>query len=257
MSLTPSRRALSVVIPAYNEAGNLERAVQDVVRVVQDFDDYEILIVNDGSSDTTGQLADRLAREMPRVSAIHHPHNRGFAAAYRTGLAAAGMDYFTFVPGDNEIRPESVQQIFDAIGVADLVVPYHGNPEARTWPRRLLTWASTTEINLLFGWRLHYFQGPTVYPTALARALPATVPGFFFATEMLVHALAAGCTYVQVPLSHQERAYGRSKAVGLSKIIQAELAILQLWWKIRVKQFRAVPGNLRNPSGKLAEGTKP
>src|SRR6266508_1325533 len=112
MSLIPSRRALSVVIPAYNEAGNLERAVQEVVRAALDFDDYEILIVNDGSSDETGQLADRLARETPRVSAIHHPDNQGFAAAYRTGLAAARMDYFTFVPGDNEIRPESVQQIF-------------------------------------------------------------------------------------------------------------------------------------------------
>jgi len=228
-------RSISVVIPAFNEGANLDGAVRDAVAAAQDFDAYEIIVVNDGSHDDTGQVADRLAAELEYVRVIHHEVNRGFAASYQTGLKHATMAYFTFVPGDHEVTPDSVVRIFGAIGQADLVVPYHGTPWKRTWPRRILTYVCTTEINLLFGHHLKYFQGPTVYPTTLARALPITTHGFFFCTEMLLNALAMGYSFVEVPLVHQERAYGTSKAIGFGKIVSAELTILKLWWNLRVR----------------------
>ena len=94
---------MSVVIPAYNEMGNLANAVQDVVHALRTFDDYEVIIVNDGSRDGTGEVADRLAATMDRVRVIHHERNRGFSASYQTGLEHARMAYFTFVPGDHEV----------------------------------------------------------------------------------------------------------------------------------------------------------
>ena len=103
-----SARTMSVVVPAYNEMGNLENAVKDVVHALRTFDDYEVIIVNDGSRDGTGEVADRLAASMDRVRAIHHERNRGFSASYQTGLAHARMAYFTFVPGDHEVAAESV-----------------------------------------------------------------------------------------------------------------------------------------------------
>jgi len=229
-------RSLSVVVPAYNEAENLEGAVRDALDAAQAFDDYEVIIVNDGSEDGTREVADRLAAELaPHVRAIHHSVNRGFAESYQTGLAHAGMAYFTFLPCDHEVTRDSIDNIFGAVGTADLVVPYHGTPWNRAWHRRVLTFVCTTEINVLFGRRLNYYQGPTVYPTALARALPITTHGFFFCTEMLLNALAMGYSYVQVPLTHQERAYGQSKAVKVSNVINAEKTILKLWWSLRVK----------------------
>ena len=183
--------------------------------------------------------AERLAAADPRVRVVHHESNQGFAAAYRSGLARARMQYVTFAPGDNEIAPTSLAEIFASVGKADLVVPYHGTPWKRAFYRRILTWTCVTQINVLFGWHLRYFQGPTVYPTQLARALPRTTRGFFFITEMLVYALAAGYTAVEVPLIHQERAYGRSKAVALSNIVDAERTILRLWWQIRLLGRRA------------------
>ena len=230
-----SERTLSVVVPAYNEMGNLENAVHDVVNALRTFDDYEIIIVNDGSQDGTGEVADRLAASLDRVRAIHHQVNRGFAASYQTGLRQARMAYFTFVPGDNEVAAESIDEIFRAVGTANLVVPYHGTPWNRTWERRILTWICTTQLNVLFSRRLKYFQGPTVYPTALARVLPITTTGFFFATEMLVNALMMGYTYVEVPLTHHERAYGQSKAVKPSNIVNAQVTILRIWWHLRVR----------------------
>ena len=212
-----------------------------------ELDDYEVLVVNDGSSDGTGEIAERLAEELPGVRVIHHDTNRGFAAAYRTALAHARMSYFTFVPGDHEVTLDSVRDIFASVGEAEIVVPYHGTPWTREWHRRVLTWVCTNEINVLMGRRLRYYQGPAVYPTALARSLPITADGFFFCTEMLIHALAAGYTWVEVPLTHQERSYGTSKAVGWTKIFSAELTILQLWWKVRV-MGRGIPDRVVVPN---------
>jgi glycosyltransferase involved in cell wall biosynthesis len=230
-----SERTLSVVVPAYNEMGNLENAVRDVAHALRTFDDYEIIIVNDGSQDGTGDVADRLAASMDRVRAIHHEVNRGFSESYQTGLRHATMAYFTFVPGDNEVAAESIEKIFSLVGTADLVVPYHGTPEKRTWDRRILTWICTTQLNVLFSRNLKYFQGPTVYPTVLARVLPINTTGFFFATEMLVNALMMGYSYVEVPLTHQERAYGQSKAVKPGNIVNAQITILRIWWTLRIR----------------------
>ena len=234
-------RSLSVLVPAYNEAQNLGPAVQDVLAAGAGLDGLEVLIVDDGSTDGTGEVAEQLAHAHEQVIALHHERNRGFVAAYDTAVAQARMSYFTFVPGDHEVAPESVRSIFAAIGSADLVVPYHATPWRRPWLRRLLTWVCTTEVNLLFGWRLRYYQGPVVYPTALARALPRQARGFFFATEMLVNALDAGYSFKEVGLAHQERAYGRSKAVAISNIVDAEKTILRLWWTIRVRGRRVAP----------------
>jgi dolichol-phosphate mannosyltransferase len=230
-----SVRTMSVVVPAYNEMGNLEDAVNDVVHALRSFDDYEVIIVNDGSQDGTAEVADRLAATMDRVRVIHHEQNRGFSASYQTGLAHARMAYFTFVPGDHEVARESVEEIFDAVGKADLVVPYHGTPWNRTWHRRLLTWICTTQLNVLFSRNLNYFQGPAIYPTELARVLPINTRGFFFATEMLVNALLMGYSYVEVPLTHHERTYGQSKAVKPSNIVDAQLTIVRLWWSLRIR----------------------
>jgi glycosyltransferase involved in cell wall biosynthesis len=236
-----ARRTISVLVPAYNEANNLEGAVRDVARAARDFDDFEILIVNDGSIDDTGQVAQQLAAEIPHVRVIHHSRNLGFRAAYNSALAQARMDYFTFVPGDHEVTLDSVETILAAVGSADLVVPFHATPWKRAWHRRALTWIAVTQLNWLFGWRVQYYQGPTVYPTALARLLPRTVNGFFYITEMLVHALDAGYSWVEVGLTHQERVFGRSKAVGWSTILDAQRAVLMLWWNVRVRGKRVTP----------------
>lgn len=228
-------RTMSVVVPAYNEMGNLEAAVLDVLHALRTFDDYEVIIVNDGSKDGTGAVADRLAATHDKVIALHHNPNRGFSASYQTGLKHARMSYFTFVPGDHEVARESVEGIFDAVGKADIVIPYHGTPWNRTWHRRILTWICTTQLNILFSYRLKYFQGPAVYPTELARVLPNTTGGFFFATEMLVNALMMGYSWVEVPLTHHERTYGQSKAVKPANIVNAQLTIIRLWWTVRVR----------------------
>jgi glycosyltransferase involved in cell wall biosynthesis len=234
--MEPLRR-VSVFLPAFNEVKNLEGAVADIVWAAEGvLAEYEILVVNDGSTDGTRELADRLAHENPRVRALHQPRNMGIAAAYERALDEAKLDHFSFLAGDGEIARESVRNILAAVGRADIVAPYHQNPRARRLHRRLLTWGSTTLVNVLFGLKMQYYQGPCIYPVALARALPKTEGGFYFLTQMLIHALHAGYSCVEVGLTHVERTAGRSKAVSLRNILKALRAIGRVWWAIYVRR---------------------
>ncbi|MGH7350645.1 MAG: hypothetical protein ACREI6_11555, partial [Candidatus Rokuibacteriota bacterium] len=165
----------------------------------------------------------------------HQPRNMGIAAGYERALDEAKLDHFSFLAADGEIARESIRGILGAVGRADIVAPYHQNPRARQPHRRVLTWASTALVNVLFGQRMHYYQGPCIYPVALARALPKTAGGFYFVTQMLIHALHAGYTYVEVGLTHVDRTHGRSKAVSVKNVLRALRAIAQTWWAIHVR----------------------
>src|SRR5207245_11741497 len=118
-------RAVTICVPAYNEVASLEGTISEVVAATARCSDYEIIVVDDGSTDGTGELADTLAARNARVRVLHHPTNLGFAAGYRRALAEARMPYFTFVPGDREVSAESVRAILALVGSADVVVLYH------------------------------------------------------------------------------------------------------------------------------------
>jgi dolichol-phosphate mannosyltransferase len=237
-----NRSSLSIILLAYNEAGNLQGAVKDVQAAATVLDDYEIIVVDDGSTDGTGVAAERIAAHNPDMRVLHHTENGGLRAGYETGLAAARMERVVWLPADREMAPSSIQAIIDAVGTADIVSIYHGNPSARAWFRRALTWISTTEMNLLFGHRLRYFQGTNVYPTDLARSLPRTEAGFFVMAEMYLAALDHGLSVVEVPITHQERTYGTSSAVGWGRIWHAQMAVLRFWWRLRVRTAFAALG---------------
>jgi glycosyltransferase involved in cell wall biosynthesis len=228
--------SVSVVIPARNEEGNLKPCVQTVVAILADlFVDWEIIVVDDGSADGTGALADKLAFEIPGVRVVHHASAQGFSGSYRHGVALAAKRYVAVVPGDNEIQPISLRAIFEAVGTADIVVPFTANQEIRPWLRRTLSRTFTLTVNALFGHRFRYYQGPAIYPAEVVRALPDTSRGFVFLTEMLVRALASGRSAAQVPMLIQPRQFGTSSAVSLYNVMTAlrTLAVLVRDVKIR------------------------
>jgi dolichol-phosphate mannosyltransferase len=227
--------SLSVIITAYNERENLDATVNLVLRSLEGlFTEYEIIIVDDCSTEGTGEVADRLAERNPAVRVLHHPHNLGFAASYRHGVAEAQMRNVGLVTGDNEMRLESVRAIFAAVGTADLVIPYQANQQDRPLVRRTLSRLFTWSVNALFGLRLRYFQGPCVYPTDLAQRLPVTTSGFAALTEMLVRTVKAGHSYVQVPMYVQPRVYGRSTALSLRNVATAAVTVVRLYVQLRL-----------------------
>jgi glycosyltransferase involved in cell wall biosynthesis len=232
-----ARPGISVVVPARNEEGNLKATVQTVIEALTDVTrDWEIIVVDDGSSDGTGVLADRLAAETPGVRVLHNAPALGFAGAYRRGAQAASKPFVALIPGDNEIQPMSVRAIFEAVGTADLVVPVTANQHDRPWLRRTLSRTFTGLVNAVFGFRLTYYQGPTVYPADLLQRLPTSTRGYVFLTEMLVRALCTGRRAVQVPMHIQQRQYGSSRAVSLYNIASALFTVAVLVWDVKLRR---------------------
>jgi len=134
---------ITVFVPAYNEVANLQGAVEDVLAAVTGLRDYEVIIVDDGSTDGPATSPTALARTRPGVRVIHQPTNLGLRHRLHNGAGGRAHAFFTFVPGDREVSAESIRRILSAVGSADIVVPTTRTLRARPWYRRVLTRGST------------------------------------------------------------------------------------------------------------------
>src|SRR5882672_9122609 len=114
-------KRISIVIPALNEETVVEGVVRDISKqVAASFTDYEIILIDDGSTDKTGDIMDKLATELPNVRAIRNPHNIGLGSSYQRGLAEARCDYLMMLCGDGGMPAASLPPIFAAVGSADI-----------------------------------------------------------------------------------------------------------------------------------------
>lgn len=227
-------RSICVLIPALNEVENLAPTVDAVRQALSEtVETFEIIIVDDGSNDGTGEVADRLAADLAGVRVFHNPNRRGIGYDYMLGYEKTTCDYFVYIPGDNTWPYASCRELFSALGQADIVTSYAVNPEVRPLGRRLLSPFYTFCLNLLFGRRMRYYNGLTIYPVSFLKTRPATTYGFAFQAEALLKALAAGLSYVEVGLAIDERAAGASKAINLRNIAGVIATILRLRWSLR------------------------
>src|SRR5712691_5510376 len=147
---------ISFVIPALNEEANIADAVREAAAAMGDrFRDYELLLFDDGSTDRTGAIMDDLAAADPaHVRVTHNPTSRNLGGVYKQGIALARMDYILMVPGDNENPGHALQAPFDAIGGADIVLPYPVNSAVRGFARNTVSRIYVGLLNRLFGLRV-------------------------------------------------------------------------------------------------------
>ena len=131
---------LTIVVPAWNEQRRLATTVEAVVAAARrHLRAFEIIVVNDGSTDGTAAVADALAERFACVSVVHHHANLGVGAAYHTGLTLAKYPYLTLVPGDNAFHVSGLDAVFALVGTVEMIVTYRDNPRARTPLRRFLS----------------------------------------------------------------------------------------------------------------------
>jgi dolichol-phosphate mannosyltransferase len=192
--------AASFIVPALDEEAVVDGVVRDIWATVDRLmGTYEIILIDDGSTDRTGQIMDRLASELPHVRVVHNKPNLGLGTSYRRGVAEAKLDYVMMLCGDGGVPAASLPPIIEKIGSADIVVPYMTNlKEIKTPMRYLISRSYTNLLNLLSGQRLHYYNGLPVHRRAFLNQITMTSSGFGFQGEILVKLLKSGCTYVQV-----------------------------------------------------------
>ncbi|NQU83146.1 MAG: glycosyltransferase family 2 protein [Parcubacteria group bacterium] len=228
-------KSLTVIIPGLNEEKNIVAAVNSIKSglLKNNINDYEIFIVNDGSTDRTGSLAEDLARADSRIKVIHHKIPQGFGSSYLEGVSLASKEYVIIFPGDNEVEDESAAVIMSNINKSDVVVVYTENKEVRALVRRLFSKTYTFINNFLFGLRLPYFNGACLIKRELLQNLKIKDDKFVFMTEILVKLIKRdGRSYITAPMRIKPIAQGTSKAFKLKNFVGVGKGILNLFKEI-------------------------
>ena len=226
---------ISILLPAYNEEKNLVATAEEVLIAVENrFGGYEIIIIDDHSSDRTGELADSLAQGNANIKVLHNETNKGFGYSYRRGVAAATCDYVCFFPADNCVPAECIQAIFDQVGKADIILNYTSNLEIRVPMRRLLSRIYTGMMNALFGLNLTIINGPTVHKREIIQAVKISTDGFAFMAEIMVRLIRSGHSYLEIGTPIRERKYGSVKAFRLKNVISVFKTAWTLFWDVNV-----------------------
>src|SRR5262249_55890042 len=229
------QRSISVFIPAFNEEKNLEPTVARLIEALTvTVEDYEIIIVDDGSSDGTGTVADALAAKNSAIRALHNSRNMGLGYCFVQGYGEARKNSFVYIPGDNTWPYRSFVELFGNLGRADIVTSYAINPDVRPLGRRIVSRLYTAALNVLFRHRMQYFNGLTIYPVEFLRRNPATTFGFGFQAEVLLKAMNSGLSYIEVGLPIDARTAGGSKAVTLTNVASVLLTVVRMFFDLRI-----------------------
>ena len=206
--------AVSLVLPAFNEEENLAEAVAEARGPLAAIDErWEIVVVNDGSSDGTAALADRLAEADPRVRVVHHDVNRGLGAAIRTGFGAARGDLLIYADSDLPFDMEALveaHRILRQTG-ADLVTGYRKNREVEGRKRHLQSVVYTRLVNRLLGFPVRdvNFALKMLRREVYERA-GLTSDGSFIDAELVARAREEGFRMVQFGVEYTPRTRGTS-----------------------------------------------
>jgi glycosyltransferase involved in cell wall biosynthesis len=241
---------ISFIISALNEERVLGTFIEQLMSVVgaARFTDYEVILINDGSTDRTGEIMNQAARRYPKVTAVHNPKNLRFGNSYKRGLRQARFQYVMLLCGDGGLPAASLPAIFDLIGTADIVVPWMTNlRQIKSLPRYVISRAYTTFFNVMCGMRLRYYNGLAVHRNDLLQRIRITSGGFGFQAEILIKLIKSGCTYVEVGVKGAEE---KQQSVALrprnwvSVIATVARLVVELW------RFKPVPAELiaRPPS---------
>lgn len=218
---------VTVVMPALNEAENIAAAARNVIEGFQRFAiPSQLIIVNDGSTDRTGELAEELAGEHAFISVIHHDRPQGIGASFWDGVRKAEGEVVTMLPGDGENDAAEILRYLPLLEQVDIVVPFVYNRGVRSWRRRLLSIIYREIIKASFGLSLNYMNGTVMYRRSVFRGIALRCSGFFYQSELLIKTIRRGYLYAEVPYALRQRGEGDSKATTFRSLVKVARAYL-------------------------------
>lgn len=250
---------ITVVMPSLNEEKNLDRAVGNVMAGFKSFGiNGEIIVVNDGSSDGTGSLAEGLAKVHPFVKVLHHESPQGIGASFWDGVLNATGDVVVMIPGDGENDAPETLRYLPVMEHVDIVIPFVYNKAVRSWKRRLLSRLYRGIINMTFGLTLNYMNGTVIYRTCILKDITLKSTGFFYQTELLIKSIRKGYLFAEVPYALSQRGGGASKATTLKSLIRVARNYLAILRDIHGTPEHAGfdPASVTAARWRAAEGTK-
>ncbi len=227
---------LTIIVPAYNEAGNLAIVVEQIARLAAaTLETYEILIVDDGSTDGTAAVAESLAARLPALRVVRHGRNQGSGGAILTGIAEARCELVMYVPADGQFHLPEIADFLAAMGASDIVIGARIRRSDYSWFRLLSSRVFIALVNFLFRqsfkdvnwvhmWRRRVFD--TVRPRSR---------GVFLLEEILVRARDAGFRVVEIPSFYIPRLSGQAKGSNPRTIVKTIVEMTRFWLQRRLR----------------------
>jgi glycosyltransferase involved in cell wall biosynthesis len=231
-------KSISVFFPAYNDGGTIASMVLSALLTLREIaDDYEVIVIDDGSSDYTPQILDELASVYESVRVIHHEHNRGYGGALRTGFSSATKDLVFYTDGDAQYDARELKLLFPALvdGV-DMVNGYkisRSDPWYRTVIGRIYHWT----VKLAFGLKLRDVDCDfRLMRREIFDRVHLESDSGVICAEMMKKIQDAGFIIAEVPVHHYHRAYGRSQFFNFRRTLRVALDLIRLWVMLVLKR---------------------
>lgn len=217
-----SNRPLTVFFPCHNEEANVEATTWAALEICpQVSDDYEIIIVDDASTDRTGLLADQLANAHDRVRVVRNARSRGYGGALQAGFAAAEKEWVFYTDGDGQFDFNELPKLLARLAEFDIVSAYRINRQ-ESFLRKFNARAWTTLCNLLLGTGLRDIDCAfKVYPRKLFEQIDIRSTGALIDAEILAKALRRGFRIGQMGVHHYPRRAGTPSGAKLQVIVKA------------------------------------
>jgi glycosyltransferase involved in cell wall biosynthesis len=236
--MTERLARLSYFFPAHNEEANLEGLVEEALATLPALaETFEIVIVDDGSRDSTARIADDLTAAHPGVvRAVHHPTNRGYGAALRSGFGAARYDHVAFTDGDRQFRVADLGRLIDRLAEPDrpdVVVGYRikrADPLVRTVYARAYRLAN----RIFFGLRVRDVDcACKLFRREALDGIAVESGGAFFSAELLIKLQVAGRSVAEVGVPHHPRTAGSPTGAKPSVVFRA----VRDFWFLRLRMW--------------------
>ncbi len=226
---------ITIMVPALNEEARLLPTVTNIVKNAQavGLETYDIVIVNDGSTDKTEEVVTLLKDRFPGVRSIHHPRNLGIGASFVEVIRIAKYDRILIIGGDNNVTGYLIQKLLRNYDRADLVGSYFMNSECRGHFRQLLSMVYCMIYVATFDIHLKYINGNTVYSVAQLKKLQLNSKRYSISAEVNTKLLRQGITFFEVGgYAHPEAS--KSSAIRLANIVEVVRTYLRLVYEVYI-----------------------
>lgn len=251
-----NRKSVSLVIPMFNEESNIEHAIGYAIEALQAHtDDWEIIIVDDASTDQSPEMVRRVAREHPRIRLIQHEFNRKLGSSLKTGFAAAGKELVLYMDADLPFDPDVLGRAIRAMDVtrADLIAGYRFDRTTEGLKRSLYSWGYNLLIRLLFGisHRDINFSFKLMRREVL-EAIELRSEGSLIDAELVVKARNLGFRIQQLGLDYFPRSRGDSTLSSPKIILKIFRELVKLYPDMRRPRRKEAAGRQRSAVGETA-----
>jgi len=228
---------LSVFFPAYNDSGTIASLVISAVRTAQRLThDFEVIVVNDGSSDNTAEILDDLAAKYPELRVIHHERNRGYGGALRTGFAAATRELIFYTDGDAQYDPSEMELLWERL--EDDVDLVNGYKISRSDPlhRIVIGRIYHHTVKLLFGLKVRDVDCDfRMMRREIFDGVRLEKDSGVICLEMMKKIQDAGFRIAEVPVHHYHRVHGKSQFFNFKRLARTAIDVGMLWYALVIR----------------------